>query len=76
MSRYAAIGRDAEGLAVVGSVLDVSAVDTPLWTREAVEDAALTLAARALLAAAAARRGVAGLPRAHATSLNATRAGR
>jgi len=55
MSRYAGIGRDAEGLAVVGSVLDVSAVDRPLDTRERVEDAALTLAARALLAAAAAR---------------------
>jgi L-aspartate oxidase len=55
MSRYAGIGRDAEGLAVVGSVLDVSAVDRPLDTRARVEDAALTLAARALLAAAAAR---------------------
>jgi L-aspartate oxidase len=55
MSRYAAIGRDAEGLAVVGSVLDVSAVDRPLSTRELVEDAALTLTARALIAAAAAR---------------------
>jgi L-aspartate oxidase len=56
MSRYAGIGRDAEGLAVVGSVLDVSAVDTVLKTRERVEDAALTLAARALIAAAGARR--------------------
>jgi L-aspartate oxidase len=55
MSRYAAIGRDDEGLAVVGSVLDVSAVDRPLETRERVEDAALTLAARALIAAAATR---------------------
>ncbi|HEX6353487.1 L-aspartate oxidase [Actinophytocola sp.] len=55
MSRYAAIGRDAEGLAVVGSVLDVSAVDRPLETRELVEDAALTLTARALIAAAAER---------------------
>ncbi|GAB1514395.1 L-aspartate oxidase [Actinophytocola sp. KF-1] len=55
MSRYAAIGRDAEGLAVVGSVLDVSAVDRPLSTRALVEDAALTLTARALIAAAAAR---------------------
>jgi L-aspartate oxidase len=55
MSRYAGIGRDAEGLAVVGSVLDVSAVDRPLETRELVEDAALTLAARALLASAAER---------------------
>jgi L-aspartate oxidase len=55
MSRYAAIGRDAEGLDVVGSVLDVSAVDCLLATRELVEDAALTLAARALIASAAAR---------------------
>ncbi|WP_436500824.1 L-aspartate oxidase [Actinokineospora sp. HUAS TT18] len=55
MSRYAAIGREAEGLAVVGSVLDVSAVDRPLDTRAAVEDAALTLVARSLIASAAAR---------------------
>lgn len=55
MSRYAGIGRDAEGLAVVGSVLDMSAVDTVLATRAAVEDAALTLTARALIAAAAER---------------------
>ncbi|SDH78935.1 L-aspartate oxidase [Actinokineospora alba] len=55
MSRYAAIGREAEGLAVVGSVLDVSAVVRPLDTREAVEDAALTLVARSLIASAAAR---------------------
>jgi L-aspartate oxidase len=55
MSRYAAIGREAEGLALVGSVLDVSTVDTVLKTRERVEDAALTLVARALIAAAAAR---------------------
>ncbi|MFD9699626.1 L-aspartate oxidase [Lentzea sp. NPDC059081] len=52
MSRYAAIGRDAEGLAVVGSVLDVSTVDKQLESRELVEDAALTMAARALIAAA------------------------
>ncbi|ONI70604.1 L-aspartate oxidase [Actinosynnema sp. ALI-1.44] len=55
MSRYAGIGRDAEGLAVVGSVLDVSAVDTVLKTKQRVEDAALTLVARALIAAASAR---------------------
>jgi L-aspartate oxidase len=55
MSRYAGIGRDAEGLAVVGSVLDVSTVETRLTTRRRVEDAALTLVARALIAAAAAR---------------------
>ncbi|MCE7007416.1 L-aspartate oxidase [Kibdelosporangium philippinense] len=55
MSRYAGIGRDSEGLAVIGSVLDVSAVDTVLKTSQRVEDAALTLVARALIAAAAAR---------------------
>ncbi|KAA2258706.1 L-aspartate oxidase [Solihabitans fulvus] len=55
MSRYAAIGRDAEGLAVVGSVLDLSTVDKALETRELVENAALTLAARALIGAAAER---------------------
>ncbi|GAB2986341.1 L-aspartate oxidase [Saccharothrix stipae] len=56
MSRYAAIGRDAEGLAVVGSVLDLSTVERTLDSRELVEDAALTVAARALIAAAAQRR--------------------
>ncbi|QWF78142.1 L-aspartate oxidase [Amycolatopsis sp. CA-230715] len=55
MSRYAAIGRDADGLAVVGSVLDLSAKDSPLTTHRAVEDAALTLVAQALVAAAARR---------------------
>jgi L-aspartate oxidase len=55
MSRYGAIGRDAEGLAVIGSVLDVSTMDIPLTTRTAVEDAALTLVARALIASAAER---------------------
>lgn len=52
MSRYAAIGRDADGLAAAGSVLDLSAKDSPLWTHSAVEDAALTVAAQALLVAA------------------------
>ncbi|WP_158888360.1 L-aspartate oxidase [Amycolatopsis anabasis] len=55
MSRYAAIGRDAEGLSVVGSVLDLSTVECPLSTQEAVEDAALTLVAQALVAAATRR---------------------
>ncbi|WP_329058332.1 L-aspartate oxidase [Amycolatopsis sp. NBC_01480] len=55
MSRYAAIGRDADGLAAAGSVLDLSTTDSPLWTHTAVEDAALTLAAQALLTAAARR---------------------
>ncbi|GAB3571686.1 L-aspartate oxidase [Amycolatopsis endophytica] len=55
MSRYAAIGRDAEGLAVAGSVLDLSTSDRPLRMHADVEDAALTLVAQALLAAAAHR---------------------
>jgi len=55
MSRYGAIGRDAEGLAVIGSVLDLSTMDSPLWTHEAVENAALTLVAQALVTAAARR---------------------
>ncbi|MFB9931911.1 L-aspartate oxidase [Amycolatopsis halotolerans] len=52
MSRYAAIGRDADGLAAAVSALDLSTTDSPLWTHSGVEDAALTLAAQALLAAA------------------------
>ncbi|MCR3719043.1 MULTISPECIES: L-aspartate oxidase [Prauserella salsuginis group] len=62
MSRYAAIGRDADGLAVAGSVLDLAVSGARgsgsrgvAWTRERVEDAALTLVARALVAAASAR---------------------
>ncbi len=55
MSRYAAVGRDAEGLAVAGSVLDLSVADRPLTTVADVEDAALTLLARALLVAAGSR---------------------
>ncbi|RSD22943.1 L-aspartate oxidase [Amycolatopsis eburnea] len=55
MSRYAAIGRDADGLAAAGSVLDLSLSDTPLWTHAGVEDAALTVVAQALLAAAVRR---------------------
>ncbi|OXM60349.1 L-aspartate oxidase [Amycolatopsis vastitatis] len=55
MSRYAAIGRDADGLAATGSVLDLSVQDSPLWTHAAVEDAALTVVAQALLAAAVRR---------------------
>ncbi|MFD8499705.1 L-aspartate oxidase [Amycolatopsis sp. NPDC059657] len=55
MSRYGAIGRDAEGLAVIGSVLDLSTVDSLLWTHRAVEDAALTLVAQAMVSAAARR---------------------
>ncbi|MEV5297047.1 L-aspartate oxidase [Amycolatopsis methanolica] len=55
MSRYAAIGRDAEGLAVAGAVLDLSTSDGPPRTHADVENASLTLVAQALLAAAARR---------------------
>ncbi|HVV08754.1 L-aspartate oxidase [Amycolatopsis sp.] len=55
MSRYAAIGRDAEGLSVLGSVLDLSTKDSQLGTHRDVEDAALALVAQALIAAAARR---------------------
>jgi len=55
MSRYAAIGPAADGLAAAGSVLDLSISDTPLWTHAAVEDTALTVVAQALLAAAVRR---------------------
>ncbi|MCP2179369.1 L-aspartate oxidase [Prauserella alba] len=63
MSRYAAIGRDADGLAVAGSVLDLATArgtgasrpQAAGWTRERVEETALTLVARALVAAASAR---------------------
>jgi L-aspartate oxidase len=52
MSRHAAIGRDADGLDAAAALLEESTVHRPLRTRQAVEDAALTLAARVLLAAA------------------------
>ncbi|MFD2418665.1 L-aspartate oxidase [Amycolatopsis pigmentata] len=55
MTSYAAIGRDAEGLAVAGSVLDLSTKDSQRKTHRMVEDAALTLVAQALIAAAARR---------------------
>ncbi|NMO93272.1 L-aspartate oxidase [Actinomycetospora sp. TBRC 11914] len=55
MSRGAAIGRDAAGLAAVSDSLESVTVERPLTDRAAVEDAALTLAAGALLAAAGSR---------------------
>jgi L-aspartate oxidase len=55
MSRGAAIGRDAAGLAAVSDVLESVTVERALTDRAAVEDAALTLAAGALLAAAGSR---------------------
>ena len=55
MSRGAAIGRDAAGLAAVSDSLESVTVERALTDRAAVEDAALTLAAGALLAAAGSR---------------------
>jgi L-aspartate oxidase len=55
MSRGAAVGRDAGGLAATSDVVESVTVDRPLTDRAAVEDAALTLAAGALLAAAGSR---------------------
>jgi L-aspartate oxidase len=55
MSRHAGIGRDATGLRTAAAAVDAATVVRPLWTRQAVEDAALTLTARVLLTAAAAR---------------------
>ncbi len=55
MSRGAAIGRDAAGLAAVSDALESVTVERPLTDRAAVEDAALTLAAGALLTAAGSR---------------------
>jgi L-aspartate oxidase len=55
MSRHAGIGRDAAGLRAAATAVDAATVVRPLWTRQAVEDAALTLTARVLLTAAAAR---------------------
>jgi L-aspartate oxidase len=55
MSRHAGIGRDAEGLHAAATTIDSAAIVRPLWTRQAVEDAALTLTARTLLATATER---------------------
>jgi L-aspartate oxidase len=49
MSRHAAIGRSATGLAAARAELAAATVVRPLWTRTAVEDAALTLVADTLL---------------------------
>jgi L-aspartate oxidase len=55
MTRGAAIGRDAAGLAAISDVVESVTVERALTDRAAVEDAALTLAAGALLAAAGSR---------------------
>lgn len=55
MSEHAAIGRDAGGLAAGRSALSAASIVRPLWTKRAVEDAALTLVAECVLLAAAHR---------------------
>lgn len=55
MSRYVGIGRDADGLAAAGSVLDLSSAHRDLDSHRTVEDAGLTLVAGALIGAAARR---------------------
>jgi L-aspartate oxidase len=56
MTRYCGIGRDELGIASALARLDAMAVDQTMRTRAEVEDAGLTLVARAVLAAAAMRR--------------------
>ena len=55
MTRHAAVGRDASGLAAASDAVEAATTEVALTTRAAVEDAALTLAATALLAAAGSR---------------------
>jgi L-aspartate oxidase len=52
MSRHAAIGRDACGLAVAEETLDATGTPVTVRTRTEVEDAALALAARSVIVAA------------------------
>lgn len=55
LSRHAGVGRDAAGLALAGAAVARITGSRALRTRRDVEDAALTVAADALLTAAAAR---------------------
>ncbi|GAA4943985.1 L-aspartate oxidase [Actinomycetospora succinea] len=55
MTRGAAIGRDAAGLAAASDAVEAASTERVPATRADVEDAALTLAAHALLAAAGSR---------------------
>jgi L-aspartate oxidase len=52
MSRHVAIGRDAAGLAVAEEALDATGTTKRVTTRRDVEDAALEMAARAIIVAA------------------------
>ena len=55
MSRHAGVGRDLAGLTAAASAIDRSTSDRGVGTRRDLEDAALTLTATAVLAAAVAR---------------------
>jgi L-aspartate oxidase len=55
MSRHAAIGRDGAGLAAASDVVEAATATVPVTDRAGVEDAALTLIAQAVLAAAGTR---------------------
>lgn len=55
MSRGASIGRDAAGLAAASDQVEAVTATRPLDSRAAVEDAAITLLAQAVLAAAGTR---------------------
>jgi L-aspartate oxidase len=55
MSRYAGVGRSADGLAQARRTVGAATVVRPLWTRTAVEDAALTMVAGLALTMAEAR---------------------
>jgi L-aspartate oxidase len=55
MSRCAGIGRDGAGLAAASDVVEAATVSLPITDRAGVEDAALTLLAQAVLAAAGTR---------------------
>ncbi|MFR9802863.1 L-aspartate oxidase [Pseudonocardia sp. RS010] len=56
MSAFAAIGRDAPGLAIASDVVEQATLPAVPLDRAGVEDAALTLLAQAVLAAAGTRR--------------------
>ncbi|MBP2369280.1 L-aspartate oxidase [Pseudonocardia parietis] len=56
MTRYAGIGRDATGLASASDAVEAATVTAVPLDRTGVEDAALTLLAQAVLAAAGTRR--------------------
>lgn len=55
MSRHAGMGRTGDGLVTASEEIDRSGIVRPLRDRETVENSALALTARALLAAASAR---------------------